>query len=137
MSKLTVIAGVVVEYNNKVLLCKRSKHETLALTWSIPAGHREEDETPYQTANREFKEETNLDVSIKNLDLIGIMNKYNSEKVKKTIFYVFKFKTDKELKPNLKKAKDGDEHSECKYFKKNELPINEKNKNIMNIIKNN
>ena len=49
-------AGLVIRHKEKVLLLLRSKGER-ALTWGLPAGHREDGETPLQCAIRESGEE--------------------------------------------------------------------------------
>jgi ADP-ribose pyrophosphatase YjhB (NUDIX family) len=137
MSELKKIAGVVVKYNGKLLLCKRSKNESLPLEWSIPSGHMDKDELPIDAAVREFKEETHLKIDKKNLNLIGILNGYIKNKTEKTkIIFVYGYNSDKELIPDLKKAKDGKEHTECRYFTKNDLPETKKTKNMMEILKN-
>lgn len=51
--------GCIVIKNNKVLLIKQ-----VTGIWGFPKGHVEKDETEYETALREVKEETNLDVKI-------------------------------------------------------------------------
>ena len=51
--------GCIVIKNNKVLLIKQ-----VTGIWGFPQGHVEKDETEYETALREVKEETNLDVKI-------------------------------------------------------------------------
>ena len=52
-------AGVIVRFENKCLLCKRSPHnDFLPNVWSIPSGHVEEDESDISAAAREFYEET-------------------------------------------------------------------------------
>lgn len=51
--------GCVVINDNKVLLIKHNKGH-----WDFPKGHIEENETEMQTAIREVKEETNIDVQI-------------------------------------------------------------------------
>jgi ADP-ribose pyrophosphatase YjhB (NUDIX family) len=83
MSELKKIAGVVVKYNDKLLLCKRSKNESLPLEWSIPSGHMDKDELPIDAAVREFKEETHLKIDKKNLNLIGILLKMTFRRQKK------------------------------------------------------
>ena len=55
------IAGIV--YDNKILLIKRVKNPYKGL-WSLPAGKVEFGEHPEETAIREVKEETNLDVEL-------------------------------------------------------------------------
>ena len=51
--------GCVVIDEGKVLLIKQTKGH-----WGFPKGHVEENETEVETALREVKEETNLDVKI-------------------------------------------------------------------------
>ena len=51
--------GCIIENNNQVLIIKQSNGD-----WGFPKGHVEEDESEIETALREVKEETNLDVSI-------------------------------------------------------------------------
>ena len=51
--------GAVIFDNDKILVIKQVKGH-----WGFPKGHVEEGETEVQTAIREIKEETNLDVKI-------------------------------------------------------------------------
>ena len=51
--------GCIIIENNKVLLIKQTSNQ-----WGFPKGHVEHDETEEETARREVKEETNLDVDI-------------------------------------------------------------------------
>ena len=51
--------GCIIIENQKVLLIQQ-----LEGFWGFPKGHIEENETDIQTAIREVKEETNLDVKI-------------------------------------------------------------------------
>ena len=51
--------GCIIFDNDKILLIKDTKGN-----WGFPKGHVEENETEEQTAIRETKEETNLDVEI-------------------------------------------------------------------------
>jgi ADP-ribose pyrophosphatase YjhB (NUDIX family) len=136
MSELKKIAGIVVKHKNKLLLCKRSKNESLPLEWSIPSGHMEKNETPIDAAVREFKEETNLKVDKDELKLVGILSSYIKNKTEKTkIIFVYGFDSKKELIPDLDKAKHGKEHSECKYFSKNNLPESKKTESMIKILK--
>lgn len=56
--------GVIIFRNNQnnleYLLLQAKKHKE----WGFPKGHVEEDETEYETAIREVKEESGLDVSV-------------------------------------------------------------------------
>lgn len=51
--------GAIIFDNDKVLVIKQVKGH-----WGFPKGHVEEGETEIETAKREIKEETNLDVEI-------------------------------------------------------------------------
>lgn len=51
--------GCIIIEDNKVLLIKQTSDQ-----WGFPKGHVEHDETEEETAKREVKEETNLDVEI-------------------------------------------------------------------------
>lgn len=51
--------GCIIIENSKVLLIKQIKG-----IWGFPKGHVEKDETELETAIREVKEETNIDVEI-------------------------------------------------------------------------
>tara|TARA_R110000824_G_scaffold102639_6_gene244157 strand:- start:2821 stop:3225 length:405 start_codon:yes stop_codon:yes gene_type:complete len=66
VSKKMTIAGAVVvilDENKKVLILKRPDFAHWApLLWGLPGGKMEEGEAPLDTAIRETKEETNLDV---------------------------------------------------------------------------
>ena len=134
MSKLKRISGIILRVEDEVLLCQRSPDKSLPLEWSIPSGHIDKGEKPIDAAMREFKEETDIDIS-PNLDLVGILNTYKNKKKKKLIF-VYSSKSKDKLIPDLTKAKDGHEHTQCKYFNEKNLPISRNNKNLMDIVKN-
>ena len=51
--------GCIIIENEKVLLIQQTKGH-----WGFPKGHMEKNETEIETAIREVKEETNLDVNI-------------------------------------------------------------------------
>jgi 8-oxo-dGTP diphosphatase len=61
----SVTADAVVMYDNEVLLIKRNT-EPFKGRYALPGGHLDpEDFNTYQTAVRELKEETGIDVSVK------------------------------------------------------------------------
>jgi ADP-ribose pyrophosphatase YjhB (NUDIX family) len=133
MKEFKRYAGVLVKNKNKVLLCKRAPKESMPGVWSIPSGHIEEGESPLDGAFREFEEETNIKLPNK-LQLIGFINRYKKDKTKKGMVYVFYYESDKELTPDLTKAKDGHEHTECGYFTKDEVPETRDNEQLGKII---
>ncbi len=60
MPKKCMVAGCIVYSGKKVLLI----HHRKLGKWLYPGGHMESGEFPYETAAREVKEETGLDVTI-------------------------------------------------------------------------
>jgi len=115
-------SGIIVKSNNKVLLCKRNNEGSLPGEWSIPGGKLEIDETPIDGATREFYEETNIEIT-KPITLCGALKRYTRDgETVKGLMYTFLMETDSELIPDLEKAKDGSEHTECGYFTKDNLP---------------
>ena len=82
--------GCVVIDNNKVLLVKQNDGH-----WNFPKGHVENNETEIQTAIREVKEETNIDVIVNEKYRYTI--KYNTKEgaCKEVVFFLAKKVTDK------------------------------------------
>lgn len=78
--------GCIIIEDEKVLLVKQTKGH-----WGFPKGHVEADETEVETAIREVKEETNIDVEVeenKRYTMRYVTDKGNMTKyVKNFIFY--------------------------------------------------
>ena len=128
-------AGVIVKWDNKCLLCKRSNVETYSGEWSIPGGKVEPDEDIVDAAHREFYEETNVRLT-GDLEFLGVMSRMNRKGTKQSsIMYVFTTNVDEPIHPDLENAEYGEEHSECGYFSIDDLPepIGE---NLMEYLKN-
>lgn len=134
MGKIKKWAGVILKHKDEVLMCKRSPEKSMPNIWSIPSGHIEEGESPGQAAIREFYEETNLEIDTK-IDLVGFVDKFKKDGTKKGHMFVFLKETNSKMKPDLERAQDGFEHTECKYFKVDELPTEEENKQMIDLIK--
>lgn len=58
-----MVVGCLVEYDNKILLCKRAIEPRHGL-WTLPAGFMENNETTMQAAERETQEEACANVEI-------------------------------------------------------------------------
>jgi ADP-ribose pyrophosphatase YjhB (NUDIX family) len=128
-------AGVIVKWDNKCLLCKRSNVETYSGEWSIPGGKVEPDEDIIDAAHREFYEETDKKLT-GDLNFLGVMGRMNRKGTKQSsIMYVFTTNVDEPIHPDLENAEYGEEHSECGYFSIDDLPepIGE---NLMEYLKN-
>ncbi|MBM7661095.1 8-oxo-dGTP pyrophosphatase MutT (NUDIX family) [Bacillus mesophilus] len=109
---------LIVNEDNELLLQHRTDGD-----WGLPGGNTEVGERLEETARREVKEETGLDIG--ELDLLGVFSgkdyylKLNNgdELYSVTAVYVTK-----EYKRTLKVDKE--ESIDVKFFKLNELPMN-------------
>lgn len=105
-------AGAIVFDQGRLLLVKRA-HEPYVGKWTIPAGFIEWGEAPEETAVRELKEETNLDVR-----LDGLFHVYSGDDDPRTLAILvlyFADNTGGELKA-------GDDAAEACWFAHDELP---------------
>ena len=95
---------IVINDQNKVLLIHSNKGH-----WGFPKGHMEEGETEIQTAKREVREETNIDVEV--IEEYRYTQKYNVNEdiVKEVVLFLGKSLEDNQ-KPQL------EEVSEVKWF---------------------
>lgn len=84
--------GCIIFDNGKVLLIQHKEGH-----WGFPKGHVEENETEKETAIREVKEETNLDVEII-FEKRYVENYIINEDIDKTVVYFFARKIGGELK---------------------------------------
>lgn len=82
--------GTIITENNKVLLIQQTDN-----AWGFPKGHVENNETEQETAIRETKEETNLDVEIISNKKYIINYKINNEIDKEVVFFLAKKTSDK------------------------------------------
>lgn len=97
--------------NTEILLIKSIKSGH----WSFPKGHMEEGETEEETANREIKEETGLDVLLDTgfRETVTYSPKRNT---KKTVVYFVGMATSHELVPQK------DEIAEIKWLEIGQAP---------------
>lgn len=96
--------AIVLNKNNEVLLVHHNKGH-----WDLPKGHVEEGETEEQTAIREVKEETNIDIVINSK--YRYTTKYSpKEGVMKEVVFFLANNIGERQKPQL------EEVSEVKWF---------------------
>lgn len=107
-------AGCVVFKNGKLLWVRRA-HEPRIGDWTIPAGFCEWEENPAETAVRELKEETNLDVEISGL--FRVYNGNDDPRTNAILILYFARAVGGELKA-------ADDAMTAKFFALEEIPEN-------------
>lgn len=104
MKKEKSCGCIILNNKNQILLILQN-----AGHWGLPKGHVEEGETEEQTAIREVKEETNIDIIINNK--YRYTTSYSpKENVMKEVVYFLAQNIDEDKKPQL------EEVSEVKWF---------------------
>jgi 8-oxo-dGTP diphosphatase len=58
------VVAAVIEKNGKVLVCQRTRHQTMPLKWEFPGGKIEEREQPRDALRRELEEELGIHAEI-------------------------------------------------------------------------
>lgn len=58
-----VVAGLILQ-DGKLLVCQRTRHQTMPLKWEFPGGKIEEGEQPRDALRRELEEELGIHASI-------------------------------------------------------------------------
>jgi 8-oxo-dGTP pyrophosphatase MutT (NUDIX family) len=100
-----VVTCLLVNNEGKLLILRRSdKVKTYKGLWGGVAGYIEENETPYETAIKEIKEEAGLEKKdvdlVKKSDPIHLTDNYNGERYNWEIF-PFLFRTEKKKKIDI------------------------------------
>ena len=107
-----IVAGCILEYNNKILLCKRAT-EPRSGYWTLPAGFLENNETVEEGALRETWEEANAKSS--DVKLFMMCNLPHISQV--YMMYYGKL-LDEKFSPGI-------ESSDVQLFSKEEIPWDE------------
>src|SRR2546426_1113095 len=58
-----VVAALILK-NGKVLVCQRTRHQSMPLKWEFPGGKIEDGEQPRDALRRELEEELGIDAQI-------------------------------------------------------------------------
>ena len=86
-----VVAALIVE-GDKLLVCQRTRHQTMPLKWEFPGGKIEEGEQPRDALRRELEEELGINAMIGD-ELRRIQHEYpNGGMVELRFFVVREYK---------------------------------------------
>jgi 8-oxo-dGTP diphosphatase len=81
-----VVAALIVK-GGKILVCQRTRHQTMPLKWEFPGGKIEEGEQPRDALHRELDEELGIDATIGD-EVARIRHEYKSGNSVELRFYV-------------------------------------------------
>ena len=81
-----VVAGLIVE-QGKLLVCQRTRHQTMPLKWEFPGGKIEEGEQPRDALRRELDEELGIMATIGD-ELARIQHEYPNGGMVELRFFV-------------------------------------------------
>ncbi len=88
-----VVAGIIVK-NGKLLVCQRTRHQTMPLKWEFPGGKIEEGEQPRDALRRELEEELGILAKIGN-EIARIQHEYpNGGKVELRFFEIREYQNE-------------------------------------------
>lgn len=114
LTKIIIVSGPVIIENNKVLLNQHGDTEF----WKFCGGRLEHNETLIETAQREVKEEMDLEIKILNPEpFFFYTQKQNEEGVKDVILAHYLAEKIGEISP-------GEDIREWKWFEIDNLPAN-------------
>lgn len=105
-------AGILLIEDHRVLLVRRA-HQPMAGFWSLPAGFMEWSEHPCETARREAREETGLDV-----ELTRLFDIYHGQDDPRTNAILVLY----EARRTMGELQAGDDASEVAFFPLIDLP---------------
>lgn len=85
-----VVAAIIIE-NGHILVCQRTRHQTMPLKWEFPGGKIEEGEQPIEAIHRELNEELGINAEIGE-EVSRIVHEYpNGTRVELRFFLVQKY----------------------------------------------
>jgi 8-oxo-dGTP diphosphatase len=82
-----VVAALMVQADGKLLICQRTKHQSLPLKWEFPGGKIEPGEEPPQALRRELDEELGIEATI-GPEITRIQHTYQNGNCVDLRFYV-------------------------------------------------
>lgn len=81
-----VVAGLILN-EGKLLVCQRTRHQTMPLKWEFPGGKIEEGEQPRDALRRELEEELGILANVGD-EIARIQHEYPNRSIVELRFYV-------------------------------------------------
>jgi 8-oxo-dGTP diphosphatase len=81
------VVAALIEKNGTLLVCQRTRHQTMPLKWEFPGGKIEEGEQPRDALRRELEEELGIVATIGD-ELARIQHEYPNGGMVELRFYV-------------------------------------------------
>jgi 8-oxo-dGTP diphosphatase len=81
------VVAALIEKDDKLLVCQRTRHQTMPLKWEFPGGKIEEGEQPRDALRRELEEELGILATIGD-ELARIRHEYPNGGMVELRFYV-------------------------------------------------
>ena len=86
---LLVACAIILDSQDKVIVCQRSASMHLPLKWEFPGGKIEENERPEECLIREIKEELNIDIRI--IEQLGANDHHYEDKSVRLIPFICRY----------------------------------------------
>ncbi len=81
------VVAALIEKDGKLLVCQRTRHQTMPLKWEFPGGKIEEGEQPRDALRRELEEELGITATIGD-ELARIQHEYPNGGMVELRFYI-------------------------------------------------
>jgi 8-oxo-dGTP diphosphatase len=81
------VVAALIEKDGKLLVCQRTRHQTMPLKWEFPGGKIEDGEQPHDALHRELEEELGILASIGD-EVARIRHEYPNRSVVELRFFV-------------------------------------------------
>jgi len=81
------VVAALIEKDGKLLVCQRTRHQTMPLKWEFPGGKIEEGEQPRDALRRELQEELGISATIGD-EIKRIQHEYPNGGMVELRFYV-------------------------------------------------
>jgi 8-oxo-dGTP diphosphatase len=81
-----VVAGIILR-DGKILVCQRTRHQTMPMKWEFPGGKIEEGEQPRDALRRELEEELGIQAKIGD-EVVRIRHEYKGGSAVELRFYL-------------------------------------------------